>query len=96
MGKWLLLAKITLFFELVEYAIVMHIRFSNLRLDFCWKRGKCMKSEVSGGNRKSDEEVKDLTTTKCQKIDTWALLIFLSGSIIINIAFFAYYTYNFY
>ena len=88
---WLLLAKITLFLELVEYAIVMHIRFANVTLlDYCWKRGKCMKSEVLRGNRKSDEEVDDLITAKCKKIDSGALLIFLLGSTIINIIYFAY------
>ena len=35
---WLLIAKTTLFFELVEYAMVLHIRFSNVTLDYYWKR----------------------------------------------------------
>ena len=69
----------------------MHIMFSNVRLDYCWKRGKCMKSEVAGRIRKSDEEKEDAITTKCKKIDTWALLTFLFGSITINIIYFVHY-----
>ena len=50
-----------------------------------------MKSEVAGRNRKSDEEMEDAITTKCKKIDTWALLTFLFGSITINIIYFVHY-----
>ena len=88
----MLFAKITLFLELTEYAIVMHVRFANVTtiLHYWRKKGKCMKSDVLEVNKRS--EVDDVTNDKCKKIDSWAFHIFLLGSIIFNIVYFTYYT----
>ena len=93
LDTWLLLAKIILFLELLEYAIVLHIRFSNatLGLDYCSKKCKRTKPEVLRENTKSDKEMDDLMTAKCKKIDFWALLIFLLETTFTNIVYFAYY-----
>ena len=71
--------------------MVLHIRFSNVTLDNYWKRDNCTRSEVSGGNMKSDEEWEDLLKAKCRKIDSWALVLNLLGTIVTNIVYFAIY-----
>ena len=90
LDTWLLLAKITLFLELIEYAIVLHIRYSNATLSYPTKKRKHRKTKVSEEIR-SDEEVDKLITSKCKKVDSWAFLGFLLGSILINFAYFTIY-----
>ena len=90
LDNWLLLAKITLFFELMEYAIVLQIRFSNATLNYPMKRGNRKKSKVSGETR-SEEEVEKRITVNCKKIDSLAFISFLLGSIFINFVYFTYY-----
>ena len=87
---WLLLAKITLFLELIEYAIVLQIRFSNATLNYPNKRGNRKKPKVSGETG-SEEVVEKRITAKCKKIDSWAFISFLLGSIFINFIYFTYY-----
>ena len=84
---WMLLAKITLFLELIEYAIVLQIRFSNYRM----KRAKRIKPNIVKERVKSKNEVDELIMAKCKKIDSWAFLGFLLGSIFINFVYFTYY-----
>ena len=86
---WLLLAKITLFLELIEYALVLQIRFSNATLNYPIKRRK-RKTKVSEDMR-SDEEVDKWITSKCKNIDSVAFIGFLLGSIFINFVYFSYY-----
>ena len=88
---WLLLAKITLFLELIEYAIVLQIRFSNATLSHHMTRGKRAKPNFVEERVESKKEVDELIMAKCKKIDSWAFLGFLLGSIFINFAYFAYY-----
>ena len=92
LGEWMLFAKVTLFLELIEYAIVMHIRFANVTtiLHYWSKKGKGTKSDIMEVNRRS--EVDNVINDKCKKIDSWAFHIFLLGSIIYNIVYFTYYT----
>ena len=87
---WLLMAKITLFLELIEYAIVLQIRFSNATLDYHKQMAKRTKPKVSAEGR-SDGEVDESITAKCKKIDSRAFLGFLLGSIFINFVYFTYY-----
>ena len=88
LGGWMLFAKIILFLELIEYAIVMQIRFANVTTILQhWSKGK--KSDVVEVNR---SEVNNVINDKCKKIDSWAFHIFLLGSIIFNIVYFTYYT----
>ena len=89
LDMWLLLAKITLFLELIEYAIVLQIRFSNATLDYLKNMAKHRKPKVS--TEKSDEEMDALIMAKCKKIDSRAFLGFLIGSILINFVYFTYY-----
>ena len=88
---WLLLAKITLFLELIEYAIVLQIRFTNTTLSYHLKRGKRTKPNIVADRVKSKNEVDELITAKCKRIDSQAFLGFLLGSIFINFVYFIYY-----
>ena len=90
---WLLLAKVILFLELLEYSIVLHIRFSNAhlpKLDYQWKRRKRTRNAPMK-KVKLDDEVDDLIIVKCKNIDSQAFLGFLIGAIIFNFAYFTFY-----
>ena len=87
---WLLLAKITLFLELIEYAIVLQIRFSNACFDYPMRRGNRMKPKESV-ERRSDEDKEEFVMAKCKRMDSRAFLGFLLGSIFINFVYFTYY-----
>ena len=92
---WLLMAKVILFLELLEYSIVLHIRFSNVqhpKLDYRWKRGKCTRINLPMKKVKlDDKEIEEMIMVKCKKIDSQALLGFLIGTILFNLAYFTYY-----
>ena len=91
---WLILAKITLFLELLEYAIVLHLRFSNARLPklaFKRKRCKCTMPYAATARVESNEEMDNFIVAKCKIIDTQAFFSFLFGTIFINFVYFMYY-----
>ena len=87
---WLLLAKITLFAELIEYAVVLQVKFSNATLTYHRKMANRTKPKFSA-ETKSDEKADELIMAKCKKIDSGAFLGFLLGSIFINFVYFTYY-----
>ena len=87
---WLLMAKIILFLELIEYAIVLHIRFSNAKLNYLKSSPKQRKPKVST-ERTTEEKIDQLIMAKCKSIDSRAFLSFLIGSIFINFVYFIYY-----
>ena len=88
---WLLFAKIILFLELLEYAIVLHIRFSNATFDYLKRKSKRRKQKVFTENKLIVEEMDEQIVAKCKKIDSRAFIGFLLGSIFINFVYFTYY-----
>ena len=87
---WLLMAKIILFLELIEYAIVLHIRFSNAKLNYLRIPPKQKKPKVST-EKETEEEMDELIMARCKSIDSRAFLGFLIGSIFINFVYFIFY-----
>ena len=90
LDNWLLLCKITLFLELIEYAVVLQVKFSNATLTNLRKMTKRKKQTIST-ERRSEEEADKLITAKCKKIDSGAFIVFLLGSIFTNFVYFTYY-----
>ena len=90
LDAWLLLSKTTLFLELIEYAIVLQVKFSNATLTNFGNKKKCKKQKTPE-ERSLDDVADTLKTAKCRKIDTFAFIGFLFGSIFINIVYFTYY-----
>ena len=66
LDNWLLLCKITLFLELIEYAVVLQVKFSNATLTNLRKMTKRKKQTIST-ERRSEEEADKLITAKCKK-----------------------------
>ena len=87
---WLLMAKIILFLELIEYAVLLHIRFSNAKLNYLRIPPKQRKPKVST-ERKTEKEIDELIMAKCKSIDSRAFFGFFIGSIFINFVYFIYY-----
>ena len=87
---WLLIAKTTLFLELIEYAVVLQVKFSNATLNYHIKMPKHRKPNVST-ERRTEEDMDELIKAKCKIIDSRAFHGFLIGSVFINFVYFAYY-----
>ena len=87
---WLLMTKITLFLELIEYMIVLHIRFSNATLNFFLEKRQNRKNPRVAAECSPQKSV-SVIAVKCKRIDSMAFLGFLLGSIFINFVYFSYY-----
>ena len=91
LDMWLLIAKITLFLELIEYAIVLQIKFSNATLKYPVKRASSKNRKIFSERKMTDGDFEKLITAKCKKIDSGALIGLLIGSIFMNLVYFIYY-----
>ena len=90
LDKWLLMDKFILFLELIEYAIILHLRYSKAALDNRRTRVN-QQGGINPTESRSHEEMEELMASRSKKIDSIAFLSFLLGSIFMNIIYFYIY-----